>query len=101
MKNVLAWPLAAVLMLCLCLSVELWKSWQSRQPRHFFGAWTDSKYQMHFDNKMRCAYVIGWHDERQCLCILIEDDDQLGNSRTLLAAVPSACESKSDEIQPE
>ena len=68
----------------------------------FFGAVVDGDYIYHFDGKMRCAYIVGWHDERKCMCFLTEKDPSLGNDKSLIASMPNACDSQfKGEPQPD
>jgi len=94
------WLIACAIMVVGACYIEYVRNHRSF---HFFGAQVDSDYVMHFDNKMRCAYVIGWYSERKCLCFLTEDDPRL-KDKTLIASEPSACNKdlrNFDAINPE
>jgi len=61
-----------------------------KEQETFFGARVDSEYIMHYNNKLQCAYVIGWYDERKCMCFLTEDDLRL-KDKTLIASNHIMC----------
>jgi len=65
----------------------------------FFNAKIDSEYVMHFDGKLKCAYVVGWYDGRKCMCLLTEHDKRL-KDQTLIKTGDNACEGESNEISP-
>lgn len=92
--------LALLLLITLVISQIVFSLYPGVQ-KDFFGAKVASEYIEHFDNKMKCAFVKGWHEDIKCMCLLTKEDERLGNSKTLIASERKACEDSDNEISPE
>lgn len=44
---------------------------------NFFGANVEGNYKTYYDdyNKLTCAYVTGWHENKKCMCSFLAQQD--------------------------
>ena len=58
----------------------------------FFRGKVTSNYVLHFNDKIMCAYVYGWHgNQTKCMCRLLEEDDRLEGNITFLLSDRRLC----------
>lgn len=96
MDSSYGWIPGAVILVCVLIIIILASYIRVYTGPTFFGATVDSEYTELYNGGVKCAYVIGWHKERKCMCMIKRDvlGPTFGNDRSLIAMKPEACESK-------